>query len=79
MGSKTAERIIVDLRDKIKAAGNTLITVTPVSSDAYDEALSALCMLGYTKAGAQKALKKLFSEDPAMKVEVAIKKALAMM
>lgn len=79
VGSKTAERIIVDLRDKIKATGNTLVTMTPASSDAYDEALSALCMLGYTKATAQKALKKLFSEDPAMKVEAAIKKALAMM
>lgn len=79
VGGKTAERIIVDLRDKIKAGPDTLSIQTRMSTDVFDEALAALVMLGYTKANAQKALKKLFEADPTLKLETAIKKALAMM
>lgn len=79
VGGKTAERIIVDLRDKIKAGEDTLSIKTRMSTDVFDEALAALVMLGYTKANAQKALKKLFEADPTLKLETAIKKALAIM
>lgn len=79
IGAKTAERIIVDLRDKIKPASDTLLIMTPAANDAFDEATAALVMLGFTRQQSQKALKKLFDADPAMKVETAIKKALAMM
>lgn len=80
IGTKTAQRIIVDLRDKIKPTGDTLIN-QPVqgSSEVYDEALAALTMLGFTRQQSQKALKKIFDTDPTVKVEVAIKQALAMM
>lgn len=79
IGAKTAERIIVDLRDKIKPTGDTLLPSTPARSDVYDEAEAALVMLGYTRQQSQKALRKLFEADPLIKLESAIKKALAMM
>ncbi len=79
IGAKTAERIIVDLRDKIKATNDTLFIQTRLHSDAFDEALAALNALGFDKKQSEKALDKLFSADPTIKVEVAIKKALSMM
>lgn len=79
IGAKTAERIIVDLRDKIKGASDTLSIQTPAHSDAFDEALAALHMLGFDKKQSEKALTALFKADPALKVEAAIKKALSMM
>lgn len=79
IGTKTAQRIIVDLRDKIKPTGNTLINQPTVSSEVYDEALSALVMLGFARPQSQKVLKKIFDQDSLIKVEVAIKKALSMM
>lgn len=79
IGTKTAQRIIVDLRDKIKPSGDTLINQPATTGDVFDEALLALVMLGFTRPQSQKALKKIFESDPAVKVEVAIKKALAMM
>ncbi len=79
IGTKTAQRIIVDLRDKIKPTGDSLINQPVVTSEVYDEALAALLMLGFARPQSQKALKKIFDTDPTVKVEVAIKKALAMM
>ena len=79
IGAKTSQRIIVDLKDKIKPMGDPLIMQPNVTSDVYEEALAALLMLGFTRQQSQKALKKLFDADPAVKVETAIKKALAMM
>jgi Holliday junction DNA helicase RuvA len=79
IGGKTAERIIVDLRDKIKPEGDTLLVQATANNDVFDEALAALVMLGYTRQQSQKALKKLFDADPTLKVENAIKKALALM
>ena len=79
VGAKTAERIIVDLRDKIKAADTTLIIQSPAMSEAFDEALAALTMLGFAAAQSRKVLKKLFDADPGLKVETAIRKALPLM
>lgn len=79
IGGKTAQRIIVDLQDKIKAAAISFISSGPVAGEAYDDALSALVMLGFTSQASQKALKKLFSDDPAMTTEKAIKLALTML
>lgn len=79
IGAKTAERIIVDLKDKIKPSGSTLIQQAMPDSEIFDEALSAMVMLGFPRAAAQKVMKKIFEETPDIKVEAAIKKALAMM
>ena len=79
IGAKTAERIIVDLKDKIKPVGDTLILQPSVTNEVYEEALAALVMLGFNRVQSQKVLKKLFDNEPLIAVEVAIKKALSMM
>ena len=78
IGIKTAQRVIVDLKDKIKPAEEALLLQPSATSDTYDEALAALVMLGFARQQSQKVLKKLFDADPSIKVEQAIKKALAM-
>lgn len=79
IGVKTAQRIIVDLKDKIKPVGNTLIEQISSRSEVYDEALAAMIALGFAQQQSQKALKELFAENPAVTVEQAIKCALKMM
>ena len=79
IGAKTAQRIIVDLKDKIKPIGDALILQPATTNDIFDEALAALVMLGFTRQQSQKVLKKLFDNAPTIKVETAIKKALSMM
>lgn len=79
IGAKTAQRIIVDLRDKIKVAENSLIIERTSTSEIMEEALAALMMLGFAKGPSEKVLSKLIAEDPSIKVEVAIKRALKML
>lgn len=79
IGTKTAERIIVDLRDKIKAGEDTLLTQPKATTAAMDEALEALVILGFPRAASQKALKKLFDTEPALSPENAIKRAMGML
>lgn len=80
VGGKTAQRIIVDLKDKIKLADDTLLQQTgQVTGETFDEALAALVMLGFSQQASQKTLKSLFASNPALTVEQAIKQALKMM
>lgn len=88
IGLKTAQRIIVDLKDKITAAelatlaaGDAAALVAGGAAEAQDrdEALAALVMLGYQKAQAQKALAKVYAAEPATTLEAAIKRALSML
>ena len=80
IGAKTAQRIIVDLKDKIKVVDATFNSVTDAAaSETYEEALAALVMLGFTQQMSQKALKKLFEQQPDITVEQAIRQALKMM
>ncbi|MFN4914442.1 MAG: Holliday junction branch migration protein RuvA [Sphingomonadales bacterium] len=61
IGEKTAQRIVLELRDKLggkKIKGGATM-VNPGVSDAMNEALSALLSLGYNKAAAEKALMKV--------------------
>ncbi len=76
IGGKTAQRIIVDLRDKINSGKQPLLSSISVSSQAYDDSLSALLMLGFSAPQSRKALDKLFVQDSSMTVEEAIKQAL---
>lgn len=79
IGGKTAQRIIIDLRDKIKVSDAALFTQAPVASQVYEEALAALLMLGFAKPQSEKVLKRIFSDSPAITVEESIKTALKMM
>ncbi len=79
IGTKTAQRIIVDLKDKIKASDDTLLLQPVIDNSVMEEALAAMVMLGFPRPASQKVLKKIFEADPETKVETAIKKALSMM
>lgn len=82
IGVKTAQRIIVDLKDKIKPLDATLSLQPDASrsnNEVYEEALAALTALGFVRQQSQKVLKKIFDATPDAKVEVVIKKALSMM
>ena len=79
IGAKTAQRIIVDLKDKINVIGSPLVEQGTLKSEDYDEALAALVMLGFSKQPVQKVLNKLFMEEPNITAEQAIKRALKMM
>ena len=79
IGAKTAQRIIVDLKDKIKAPSVSLSIQIPANNEIFDEALAALVMLGFSQQASQKVLKKLLSTSQSLNVEDVIKKALKMM
>ena len=80
IGLKTAQRIIVDLKDKIgKGSGEISFEAASVVSPVRDEALGALTMLGFAKPAVEKTLDKLLKDSPSLSLEDLIKKALKMM
>jgi Holliday junction DNA helicase RuvA len=56
IGKKTAERMVLELRDKLPAVAGTSTPTTPVMSPIEEDVLSALVNLGYQRAAAEKAL-----------------------
>lgn len=78
IGEKTAQRIIVDLKDKIgKSSGTNADFFVSSNNILKEEALSALVMLGFNKAGADKVLDKIIkTEGTGQTVEQLIKSAL---
>ena len=81
IGAKTAQRIIVDLRDKIlKIGGNDQSELFANNSNLIrEEAVSALVMLGFAANASQKAVDSLLKGQPDLKVEQLIKMALKML
>jgi Holliday junction DNA helicase, RuvA subunit len=81
IGNKTAQRIIVDLKDKIaKGIGSEMINLpSNAQSEQREEAISALIMLGFASAPSQKIVERILKEQPTLKVEQLIKLALKMM
>lgn len=79
IGGKTAQRIIVDLKDKINIGDDSLIITASDSNNNFEEALAALVMLGFPQQISQKVLKKLYTGNPSISTEDAIKQALKMM
>ena len=75
IGLKTAQRVIIELKDKVGAAG---VVGEPVfaANTIRDEALSALVMLGFVKAQASKVLDKIIAGGGVSSVEELIKLAL---
>lgn len=82
IGLKTAQRIIVDLRDKIVSSGiATELHVssepaTAVDASIRDEAVSALTMLGFSPAPSAKVVEAILKADPSLPVEQVVKLAL---
>ena len=76
IGLKTAQRVIIELKDKIAVSGNMETAVTGTSFTVKEEALAALVMLGFVKAQASKVLDKIISGGGITSVEELIKQAL---
>jgi len=76
IGAKTAQRIIIDLRDKLGKMEESLQFLPGSDNTVRDEALSALTMLGFGKTNAGKVLDKLMTEKGDWEVEELIKAAL---
>lgn len=79
IGGKTAQRIIVDLKDKIKVTDSSLINCRQAVSESFDEALAALTMLGFNPAMSKKVLGKLYGSNPALSTEEAVKQSIKML
>ncbi|MCU4174571.1 Holliday junction branch migration protein RuvA [Carboxylicivirga sp. N1Y90] len=79
IGAKTAQRVIIDLKDKLSKEPLDPKIFAEQDNTIRDEALSALVMLGFVKASAQKAINKILSQSPDAKVEEVIKQALKIM
>lgn len=73
VGAKTAQRIVMELQDKVTASGSVVAASAVPVSRSKEEALSALVMLGFPKAAADKVLQPM---DGALPVEALIKEAL---
>lgn len=77
LGTKTAERIIVDLKDKVQKFGsaeenNSVL----VNNKSKDEALSALEVLGISKRMSEKIADRIIKQDPEISVEELVKQIL---
>ena len=83
IGLRTAQRIIVDLKDKIATAdfsgamsAGTAAPAMAVNKEVHDEAIGALTMLGFAPAPSAKVVSAILSENPPMPVEQVVKLAL---
>lgn len=81
IGLKTAQRVIVDLKDKIKTAapatgaGQSAL-LSAMNTEIQEEAIAALTMLGFAAAPSQKVVLAILKEEPDAAVEKVIKLAL---
>lgn len=76
IGAKTAQRVILDLKDKILKVFGLDEVSAPVSNTNREEALSALETLGYTRKQSEKVVDRIVKEAPDATVETLIKLAL---
>lgn len=76
IGAKTAQRVILDLRDKILKVYDIDELSTTSNNTNKDEALSALEVLGFARRQAEKVVDKVISQDTSLSVENIIKLAL---
>ena len=76
IGIKTAQRIIIDLKDKLGKLYETDQIFLLPNNTILNESLSALVMLGFVKRDAEKVVSKILQEQPKTTVEGVIKQAL---
>ncbi|MBR1787782.1 MAG: Holliday junction branch migration protein RuvA [Bacteroidaceae bacterium] len=83
IGPKAAQRIIVDLRDKILGLDitptQTMGAAQTLNKEVQQEAVAALTMLGFSPAPSAKVVNKLLTDNPELPVEQIIKQALKML
>ena len=76
IGAKTAQRIVIDLKDKLKKNDFPTEIFAVANNTIKSEALSALTILGFGKAAVDKVLDRLLKQMPDANVETLIKEAL---
>jgi Holliday junction DNA helicase RuvA len=76
IGAKSAQRIIVDLKDKLEKEGSEKQIVETKDNTNREEALSALVTLGFPRKNVEKVLESLNQKEPGLNVEELVKKAL---
>ncbi len=76
IGAKTAQRVIVDLKDKLGKVENSSEILTFINNTNQEEALSALETLGYTRKQSEKLVAKIVKMQPDISVENIIKQSL---
>ena len=76
IGTKTAQRIVIDLKDKLKKIDVQTEIFSAPNNTIRTEALSALTILGFNKTAIEKALDKILKQNPDASVEALIKEAL---
>ena len=87
LGLKSAQKIIVELKDKVlkidlgdnPGAMNLNVAATAANTVVYDEAVQALMALGYASAPVSKTVQKLLAEDSGLTVEQVIKQAFKLL
>ncbi len=79
IGLKTAQRIIVDLKDKIGKHAGTGEIIAFSDNTAREESLSALVMLGFARNSAAKVIDNILREDKSLRVEEIIRRALKLL
>ncbi|WP_165021339.1 Holliday junction branch migration protein RuvA [Dysgonomonas sp. ZJ279] len=79
IGMKTAQRVIIDLKDKIKTTGTDQVAMYASSSPVSEEAIAALVMLGFSQQASQKVVVKILKDKSDSSVEQVIKLALKML
>ena len=79
IGLKTAQRVIIDLKDKIKLADGEKVELFSGSSVSSEEAIAALVMLGFPQQASVKVVNKIAKDKPNSTVEEIIKIALKML
>jgi len=77
LGAKTAQRLVLELQDKLKKEGVDSLISMPQHNTVKDEALSALVMLGFAKQTAEKTIDQILKgTEGTLSVEQLIKQAL---
>jgi len=77
IGPKSAQRVILELQDKLRKEGSETLSTAPASKNVRDEALAALVMLGFARNVAEKVLdQEINKNDSSISVEQLIKFAL---
>jgi len=76
IGNKTAQRVIIDLKDKILKTYNLVEESITKNNTVKNEALSALEVLGFTKKQSEKVILKIIATNPQTSLEYVIKQAL---
>ncbi|HOC47866.1 MAG TPA: Holliday junction branch migration protein RuvA [Bacteroidales bacterium] len=79
IGLKTAQRIIVDLKDKIGKHAGAGEILTFSDNTAREEALSALVMLGFARSSVLKVIDNILRENNKLQVEEIVRKALKLL